>query len=150
MQPASCGGGCTNIADGLDIVQDLPDDELRFCREERFEFSTEGDFRDEVGHQAEHTIVEDIGGSVREMAINYSHNYFCLGDLNPVNGRVELKIRSPKLRRIVEKINRRFLSTQQKIPIPQHGLLIWDNRRMLHSRDSFVDPNRHLIRFWVS
>ena len=34
--------------------------------------------------------------------------------------------------------------------LPADGdLLIFDNWRMLHARDSYEDPERHLTRYWV-
>lgn len=34
--------------------------------------------------------------------------------------------------------------------LPGDGeLLIFDNWRMVHARDSYTDPERHLTRYWV-
>ncbi|MFE0172322.1 GntG family PLP-dependent aldolase [Streptomyces sp. NPDC059002] len=33
--------------------------------------------------------------------------------------------------------------------IPDDGLLVWDNQRMLHARSEYADTARHLTRYWV-
>jgi alpha-ketoglutarate-dependent taurine dioxygenase len=39
-----------------------------------------------------------------------------------------------------------FETNKTAIKIERGGLLVWDNWRMLHARNGFTDPRRHLRR----
>jgi hypothetical protein len=39
-----------------------------------------------------------------------------------------------------------FDRTRMEISIERNAMLIWDNWRMIHSRNAFTDPRRHLRR----
>jgi alpha-ketoglutarate-dependent taurine dioxygenase len=39
-----------------------------------------------------------------------------------------------------------FVETRVEVVIERNALLIWDNWRVIHSRNAFSDPRRHLIR----
>lgn len=149
VQPAKCGGGYTNLSDGYKILPELDKDELKLCREKHFRFYTEGELLEEKRHEAEHCIVEDLEES-RSTRINFSHNYFYWGDINPVSRDGEFDQGDPILQRVVDKFTSLSESLEEKVLIPERGLLVWDNRRFVHSRDAFSDPRRHLLRYWLS
>ena len=149
VRPAKCGGGYTNLSDGYRIISKLEKVELDFCRQRSFSFYTEGQLSEEKQHEAEHCIVENLD-ETRPARINFSHNYFSWGDINPVSRDGRFECGGAILQRIVKKITNLSDSFEQKILIPENGLLIWDNRRFVHSRDAFSDPDRHLVRYWLS
>jgi hypothetical protein len=61
-----------------------------------------------------------------------------IGDIDPFNAEL--------CRRGVE-----FMRSQGFGALPADGdLLVFDNWRMLHARDSYRDRERHLTRYWVS
>jgi alpha-ketoglutarate-dependent taurine dioxygenase len=39
-----------------------------------------------------------------------------------------------------------FADTHVEVAIERNALLIWDNWRVIHSRNAFSDPRRHLMR----
>ena len=148
FEPAGCGGGHTNLADGYEMIRSLNRENLDYCRHQRFLFRTEGKLLREKEHSSAHSILEtdEKSGKLR---INFSHNYFCWGDLNPVSD--EHKPRHiGQLGQVVTSIMDFFQRSKKPILVPKNALLIWDNQRMLHSRDAFSDSRRHLVRYWIS
>jgi len=147
IEPAACGGGYTYLANGLDFLSSLDDEAIRYCRTKRFRFRTAGGLLDESEHYAEHSILEDNDAS--GLRINFSHNYFYWGDLNPVAGQ-PAPVRNGALARILDAVDTYFRESALPVLIPRNGMLVWDNCKMLHSRGPFEDTSRHLVRYWLS
>jgi alpha-ketoglutarate-dependent taurine dioxygenase len=50
----------------------------------------------------------------------------------------------------IEAMTLAFLRYKVSVTIREGDLLIIDNRKSLHSRDSVLTANRHLLRYWIS
>ncbi|WP_238847307.1 TauD/TfdA family dioxygenase [Nocardia arthritidis] len=51
---------------------------------------------------------------------------------------------------LAHQVSALFDEFRTRILIPENGLLIWDNQRLLHARSEYSDRARHLTRFWLS
>lgn len=148
LQPAGCGGGHTNLYDGYRVLGELQPAELRYCRSESFQFLVSGQFDRDRPNRASKPIVGLSPAG--ELRISFSDNFFRWGDLNPTDLATE---RVPHLDHAGQQVVRKLLSAcdrnQIKILIPRNAMLVWDNYRMLHSRDSYTDARRHIVRYWL-
>lgn len=148
MQPATCGGGYTNLYDGYRVLEQMTQPELALCTSESFDFLTTGSFDKETANTARRRIVQMAPcGAVQ---ISFSDNFFRWGDLNPTDlATAQGAPLSPEIKAVVRKILDGCESNIIKILIPKNATLVWDNYRILHSRDAYADKNRHLIRHWM-
>lgn len=131
-RPARCGGGQTTLADGVQWVASLPDNELRYLSTERFTFRAADGLRaDGLDLAAVHAVLSRAGGPV----LRWSSNCLVSGD--------------ERIHRIRRRLDAWF--TENAIAVEhQHGsLLIWSNHRILHSRTAFSDTERLLCRLWL-
>ncbi len=148
LHQATCGGGHTNLYDGHRVLGELAPSELEFCKTELFEFLTSGSFGTEKLNCSRKPIVQF--SSEGELQISFSDNFFRWGDLNPTDLAAGPDQGSDRPEARVVKT---FLSAcdraEIKILIPENVTLVWDNYRMLHSRDRYTDPGRHIVRYWM-
>ncbi len=43
-----------------------------------------------------------------------------------------------------------FAANARPVRLPDEGLLVFDNRTLLHSRTGYRDTARHLVRYWLA
>lgn len=85
--------------------------------------------------------------------LRFSYNLLTCGEYDPIvnkavdDDRLPLGVAGVSL---AHNITRLFDEKRTSILIPDDGLLIWNNQRMLHSRAEYSDKKRHLIRYWIS
>jgi Taurine catabolism dioxygenase TauD, TfdA family len=148
---ARCGGGQTLLADGYAFIDSLGDqlgDEVR-SRPIRFDLVASS------GAGGEAAVPAPIFTPARNgtpAVLRYSYNVLrdnsldapthddplALGEIDPFNAEL--------CRRGVE-----FVRSEGFGALPADGeLLVFDNWRMLHARDAYRDPERHLTRYWIS
>lgn len=140
---ARCGGGHTTLADGYEFLRSLPP-ALRAEAAER-------PIRFDLAAGASDTKAAPLC-SYRDgtCLLRYSYNVIRDGCLEaPARESDDLDGIDPFQRELCRRgseFSRRFGSP---VLVPDHGLLIFDNWRMLHSRPAFRDQARHLTRYWV-
>ncbi len=141
---ARCGGGRTMLADAYALIDSLPQD-LRAEAERRpvrFDLA--------AGDSAA------LAAPVLSMAVDgtrivrFSHNVMRDGKLEgPARTGDDFEgvdaFYAELCRLGVEHVR----SRGSHVLVPDGGLLIFDNWRMLHARESFEDRSRHLTRYWV-
>lgn len=82
----------------------------------------------------------------------FSYNAFYYEDLHPViesEGGRESPTGNPFLKELATQGLQFFRSNCDEVLVPENGLLIWDNHRLLHARSKYDDKARHLVRYWV-
>lgn len=135
VRPAAGAGGETTLADGYEWLADFTEDGLRTMRERKYLWhSSEGLARKEIHVSAEHAILED--DSEGQSILRYSYNNV-------------VRVDDGFLPACLESGWNFFSDMHRAIDIEQNALLLWDNWRMLHSRNAFRDPDRHLKRVLI-
>jgi hypothetical protein len=140
---ARCGGGYTDLLGYEDVIAELDADELTLMESESIYFpGPEGGI--------ETPMLSFINGL---RVLRFSYNLLVSGEYDPMmnkevdEDKLPLGVAGVALAR---KIILLFERQRSSILIPDDGLLIWDNQRMLHARAEYTDKNRHLIRYWIS
>lgn len=150
---ARCGGGHTTICDGREFLADLND------RERELMCDVEIDFPGAYGKQgkdgeAKWTVRKSMVSQDEQgrEVIRFSYTHLTFADYTPDLGR-DVPVDSLPLgeegKALAEHGNKFFEDKHLPVLIPEHGLLIWDNRRMFHGRSSYTDARRHLTRFFI-
>lgn len=140
---ARCGGGHTVLADGYGFLDSLPPDLLREASQRLIRFDLAGDSE----ASAAPLWTTDRQGA---RLLRFSYNVMRDGRFEgPARDHDDLEGVEPFFaelcRRGVE-FSRRH---GRAVLVPERGLLVFDNWRMLHSRGSYRDRARHLTRYWV-
>lgn len=135
VQPAIGPGGETTLADGYRFLQTFTEPERERLRTQSCEWhSSEGLARRNVYLSSHHRILTEHGGAT---IFRYSYNNMsAAGD--------------PFLEQFLNRGLEFFEREKHTIDIERDGLLLWDNWRMMHSRNAFSDPGRHLKRILVA
>lgn len=147
---ARCGGGQTLLADGYRLVRSLPEDLRREVRARPVRFDL-ADGATAGGRKARAAPIFTPGVDGAPPIVRYSYNVLRDNSLNaPVRERLDdLEGLDP----FNAELCRRGLDLMRAEGVgalPGDGdLLVFDNWRMLHARDSYEDPARHLTRYWV-
>ncbi|MDX6742363.1 TauD/TfdA family dioxygenase [Actinocorallia sp. A-T 12471] len=137
VRPAEGPGGETTLADGRALLDGFAAADLALMRRAGYVWrSSEGLARRGVALQARHPILSDHNGSV---VLRYSGN-----NVFPAatHGPVERDLLS-RYRRAGDEL---FARAHTAVALARGDLLVWDNWRMLHSRNAFRDRRRHLKR----
>ncbi|OLZ43648.1 TauD/TfdA family dioxygenase [Amycolatopsis keratiniphila] len=136
VNPPAGQGGETTIFDGNRVLTEFTDDERVHLRDTAYRWgSTEGLARHGVRPTAEHPVLEEHDG---ETIFRFSTNYLVVPDGDDV------------ARRVIDRGNELFAERHIAVRYRRHDLLVWDNWRMLHSRNAFEDPERHLKRVQIA
>jgi len=137
VRPAAGGGGETTLADGREWLAGFSEDDLRIMRERTYQWhSSEGLARQNLLIAAEHSILED-GPDGGERVLRYSYNNVTRVDDGFLPAFLESGLEF-------------FTAKHIPIDIEKNALLLWDNWRMLHSRNAFKDSSRHLKRVLIA
>lgn len=141
---ANCGGGQTTLADGCQLFQMLDASDRVTVTDQDIRFGDSSRTIHSVGK-----IVTLQSGE--PTLIRFSYNLLRHGVYDPIisNNEVDCAPRS-RIAKVAESLLNLFTLQHIAIDIRQHGLLIWDNFRMLHSRRRYRDQRRRLIRYWLT
>lgn len=135
LVPNSDPGGQTTLADGRAFLDTLAEEERELLRSRRYHYvSSAGLQQMSLGLSAEHPVLEERPG--REPILRFTCQ--CIADADPFC--VDIGRRLQEF----------FDKNKAEIDFTPRSLLIWDNHRILHSRNAFSDPKRHLRRVWIA
>lgn len=148
---AKCGGGKTRLYDMRRFLRTLPELKRQALKNTILRFSCKvrpTDVEFDVRH---FPMLDQVAG---RQIVRFSHNQFYFGDTNgatdgPDTDGVPRPEVPEAVRSIIVELSRRCLAESIDIHIPEGGLLIWDNHRLLHWRDGYRDKRRRLQRFLV-
>jgi hypothetical protein len=132
--PVHGAGGETTLADGYQWIRELHQTQVSDMRDrvQRWK-TTDGVLRMGLQLYAEHPLLEDHRqGLILRFSCN---NLLHRGD--------------PCIVRIQESGRRFFERSHVAVEYERDGMLVWDNWRMLHSRNAFTDQGRHLKRIQI-
>lgn len=140
---ARCGGGHTDLLDCQKLVELLNEESLAILRGSPLFFPGP-----EGGVNA--TLLGKQGN--REV-LRFSFNLLTTGEYDPTLS-AQISMENLPLGKaghdLAHLVNSLFQDKSKSILVPDDGLLIWDNHRMLHARSNYEDKNRHLVRYWVN
>lgn len=131
VHQAAGAGGETTLADGHDMIARFPATEREQLYRRRYEWRSHDTLSREDEHTATttHPLVEDHpGGPIVR---------FSTEDLQTTDELSETYIGAG-----LEYFKRHHTA----VAIAPGAVLVWDNWRMLHARNAFTDPHRHLRR----
>lgn len=132
VQPVQGLGGETTLADGYAFLNEFSDADLALMRERTYEWYALPSDQRVAGSPDPvlHPILEDNTGG---LLLRYSNQYV-------------QRVEDGLIPRYIDNGKAFFVNNHIAISIAKGDLLIWDNWRMIHARNSFEDPNRHLRR----
>jgi alpha-ketoglutarate-dependent taurine dioxygenase len=134
VHPADGPGGETTLADGYRLLDNYTIQEReRLILDIRRWHSRPTLAREGVHEVAHHPIIEVHG---RQVLLRFST--------------LDMDTDDELSRRWVTHGRAFFEATKTAIKIERGGLLVWDNWRMLHARNAFTDPRRHLRRVLIA
>lgn len=140
---AECGGGHTDILDINHLLPLLDREERVLLESASLHFP--GPEKGIISTMLEHIEAHSI--------LRFSFNLLTSGEYDPpLTNHVEPE-KLPLGKKglvLAHKINKIFIKHCSSILIPDDGLFIWDNQRLLHARSKYEDKNRHLTRYWIS
>lgn len=103
----------------------------------------------DAGTSATRPLLEDGP----EPRLRFSHNLFMRGDidgnLHDDAEAATFNLMHPAARDFVRDSCDAFEREAIAIRIPEDGLLVWDNHRLLHGRTAYQGAERHLVRMWI-
>ena len=135
VTPCLGGGGETTLADAYTWLATLTDSERASLSDTPFAWkTTEGIQRLGLDLHTTHPVIEDhpAGTIFRFSCNNLDH-----GD-------------SAEVQALQTRAHQHFDDTHVAIEYHKNDLLIWDNWRMMHSRNAFNDRGRHLRRIQIA
>lgn len=136
VTPPAGQGGETTIFDGNRILAEFTDGERDHFRNTVYHWgSTEGLARHGVTPTAEHPVLAEHKGA---QILRYSTSYLVVPDGDELG------------RRLIDRGNALFEESHVAVRYRKRDLVVWDNWRMLHSRNAFEDPARHLKRVQIA
>ncbi|NWA01366.1 TauD/TfdA family dioxygenase [Pseudomonas gingeri] len=147
---ATCGGGHTQLADGLAFLKTLPADLQAWIEGNPVAFNATA----KPGETTRRVLEEYIFKPAADGDIfRFSYNQFHYGDVNPSQEDLsapEGRNSGTPLGRIAALGEQFFLEHCTPLLIPDGCVLIWDNWRLMHARSQYRDPQRHLTRYWLA
>lgn len=145
---ARCGGGATQMADGIRFFEEALDPGLRaWALANPVDFAAAARPGSERRQVLKAPILSRAGG---DPVLRFSYNLFRYGDVNPTASAVSDGGAGGALAEIAEAGEAYFARNTVSVLIPEGAVLIWDNHRLLHGRGQFKDPARHLTRYWLA
>lgn len=136
VAPAQGDGGETTIGDSRPWVDQLSGDDRDYLLKTSFPWkTTEGIQRKGLDLRTEHPVLEiqDDGTPI----VRFSCNNLLHAD-DEIAARVQADWRQ------------RFYDEAVWVRYSQNDILLWDNWRVLHARNAFSDPMRHLRRIQIA
>lgn len=139
---ARCGGGQTLLAEGQRILDGLDEADRDFATCHRLAF---GDASRPAAVDA--TVFSPGPPPV----FRFSYNLLRHGCYDPPQARITGAPAPASAREtFAEHVANSFAALARPVLLPDDGLLVFDNHRMLHSRTAYSDTARHLIRYWLA
>jgi TfdA family taurine catabolism dioxygenase TauD len=131
VTPAEGPGGETTLADGYEFLRGFTPAQRRLMTQVRYRWhSSEGLARHGIRISSEHPLLAHGNG---RLILRFSANNVTVVDDGLLPGVLEA--------------GRGFFERHHRaITVGQGALLVWDNWRMMHSRNPFTDRRRHLRR----
>ena len=132
VHPATGEGGQTTLADTRPWIELLPDEESE--RLHKVEYDWTNPHGEGLGIASRHPILADHDGT---LLMRFSCNNIVRDNDDPV---ATLQLRWQQS----------FDEQHLAISYRRNDMLVWDNWRMLHARNAFQDPRRHLRRIHIA
>lgn len=147
---ARCGGGHTLLADGYEFVESLDDELATEARTRTIRFdlvpgATDG------GHEAVAAPIFTGAADGAPPVVRYSYSVLRANSLAAPTYEDELDLdgvdpfNAELCKRGVTFVRERGA----RALAPDNSVLVFDNWRMIHAREGYSDPERHLTRYWV-
>jgi TfdA family taurine catabolism dioxygenase TauD len=138
---AACGGGHTLLADGYEMLRSLGSRERETAMHEPIWFG-------------DPTHLLSYSGPVFEPGppptLRFSYNLLRHQLYDPETAQIFSAGQPQTAReRLADKLLAGFQRCHEATDIPMRGLLIIDNRRIVHGRTAYSDHQRELIRYWI-
>lgn len=134
LKAPDCGGGKTTLMDARKYIYSLPDQVVAHLKANEFEFSSSSGIQESsLGRVAKHTLISEHEG---EEIIRFSAN--CINTES--NKMVDI---------VIKEFVEEFESNHIALDWDDGDFLIWDNRRVVHSRTEYKDRTRELRRVWL-
>jgi alpha-ketoglutarate-dependent taurine dioxygenase len=135
VTPCLGGGGETTLGDAYEFMSTLSDAEKKRLKESEFEWKVaDGLIRQGFDFRTRHPVIEetDRGVIIRFSCVNMLHqdDPFAVG--------------------LQQRVAKFFDNHHVAVEYKRGDILIWDNWRMLHSRNAFGDRGRHLRRVQIA
>lgn len=134
LKAPNCGGGKTTLMDARKYFYSLPDQVVTYLKNNEFEFSSSSGIQESaLGRIAKHKIISEHEG---EEIIRFSAN--C------INTKADIKVNG-----VIKGFVEEFESNHMALDWHDGDFLIWNNRRVVHSRTEYKDRTRELRRVWL-
>jgi len=147
VHAAECGGGATLLADGYAFVETLSEEAREELTRRTYRFGSRTGIHADRPFLIESPIYSVHGGLSAPM-LRFSYNLLRYGDYSAqAEGAAEAA--DDFTRMICERAMAYFDAHAVSVRIETGDLLLWDNWRMLHSREKYRDAKRHLRRYWL-
>lgn len=136
VKPASGAGGETTMLDGYRVLRELTEDERQHFLTTTYTWkSTTGLARRGVNHTVDHPVLEQIGD---DLVFRFSHNNLVVPEGDELAAR------------LLQQGLEIYESSHTAVTYEARDMIVWDNWRMMHSRNAFDDPSRHLKRVQIA
>ncbi len=147
LQPATCGGGQTLLADSYQFIASLDRDTYGEIGTRIYQFKSKKGIHAHRDYRVESPILAEIPG-VNRPILRFSHNLLVYGDYSaPIKGAA---IEADEFtKNLCDRLMEFFDWHHTSILLNRNDLLMWDNWRMVHSRNKYQDCDRHLLRYWL-
>jgi len=135
VTPCRGAGGETTLVDAFRWLSELPEEQRQLLRERPYEWkTTEGIQRLGLDLHTKHPLLEETDNGT---IVRFSCNNLIRSEDDPVTE--------------VQQDAREFFEQHHvAIDYDRADMLVWDNWRMLHSRNAFTDTGRHLRRIQIA
>lgn len=148
LEPSSCCGGKTLIADGYKFIESLDINLRRESRAKIYRFESSKGIHFGRSESVASPLVSE-GVVIKRPIFRFSYNLLMHGDYSASIHNSAIEADS-----VTQELCHQLLSFFERHHYPillgRKDLLIWDNWRMFHSRTQYRDPKRHLLRYWIS
>ncbi|KPC52724.1 TauD/TfdA family dioxygenase [Amantichitinum ursilacus] len=147
---AQCGGGHTQLADGLAFFNALPAELQLWATRNPVRFTATAQPGQPAQQQIERPMLTHQDG---QPLFRFSYNQFNYGDVNPSAADIANPLQhhtETPLHQIAAAGEAFFIAQAVPVLIPEGHVLIWDNWRLMHARSQYQDPARHLTRYWLA
>jgi alpha-ketoglutarate-dependent taurine dioxygenase len=146
---ARCGGGQTLLADGYEFVESL-DEDLRseaHTRLIRFDLVPGSDVG---GRKAIAAPILTQSPNDTPPVVRYSYSVLRANSLAAPADEDELDMDLDPFNAALCREGVSFMQERgSRALAPDGSVLVFDNWRMIHAREEYSDPGRHLTRYWV-
>lgn len=135
ITPAAGEGGETTLFDGYRVLATMSSAAREHFEHQRYRWTIAAGLREQgMSYEATHPVLETVDG-VELLRFSYNNVARPHGD--------------EYIEEFLEHGKRQFDDHHVRIRYESNDLLQWDNWRMLHARNAFEDPRRHLKRVLI-